>query len=233
MKVNSLLSLLHIADPTLPIGGYSHSNGLETYVQKGLVNSTETAALFLKNMLSSSILHNDAAYVRLTYEVMGKKDNYAKVLELDEECSAMKSPREIREASHKLGTRLLKIFIEENDSSKNKFLTKFGEYVTKNISVGNYPVVYGALCYLMEIPLEEALTAFYFSTATGMVTNAVKLVPLGQLEGQKILFEVKKSIPEWVKKTLKLEEDKIGLSNVGFDLRSMQHERLYSRLYMS
>ena len=35
MKVNSLLSLLHVADPTLPIGGYSHSNGLETYVQKG------------------------------------------------------------------------------------------------------------------------------------------------------------------------------------------------------
>ena len=216
MKVNSLLSLLHIADPTLPIGGYSHSNGLETYVQKGLVNSTETAALFLNNMLSSSVLHNDAAYVRLAYEAMELEDNYAQIILLDEECSAMKSPREIREARQKC-----------------EFLTAFGEYVTKNISVGNYPVVYGALCYLMEIPLEEALTAFYFSTATGMVTNAVKLVPLGQLEGQKILFEVKKNIPNWVEKTLNLEEEKIGLSNVGFDLRSMQHERLYSRLYMS
>ena len=231
MKVNSLISLLHIADPTLPIGGYSHSNGLETYVQKGLVNSTETAALFLNNMLSSSILHNDAAYVRLAYEAMELEDNYAQIILLDEECSAMKSPREIREASHKLGTRLLKIFIEEGQ--KCDFLTKFGDYVTKNISVGNYPVVYGALCYLMEIPLEEAITAFYFSTATGMVTNAVKLVPLGQLEGQKILFEVKRNIPSWVEKTMNLEEDKIGLSNVGFDLRSMQHERLYSRLYMS
>jgi len=198
MKVNSLISLLHIADPTLPIGGYSHSNGLETYVQKGLVNSTETAALFLNNMLSSSILHNDAAYVRLAYEAMKEKDSYERIVVLDEECSAMKSPREIREASHKLGTRLLKIFIEEGQ--KCDFLTKFGDYVTKNISVGNYPVVYGALCYLMEIPLEEAITAFYFSTATGMVTNAVKLVPLGQLEGQKILFEVKRNIPSWVEK---------------------------------
>ena len=231
MKVNSLISLLHIADPTLPIGGYSHSNGLETYVQKGLVNSTETAALFLNNMLSSSILHNDAAYVRLAYEAMKEKDSYERIVVLDEECSAMKSPREIREASHKLGTRLLKIFIEEGQ--KCDFLTKFGDYVTKNIRVGNYPVVYGALCYLMEIPLEEAITAFYFSTATGMVTNAVKLVPLGQLEGQKILFEVKRNIPSWVEKTMNLEEEKIGLSNVGFDLRSMQHERLYSRLYMS
>ena len=226
MKVNSLISLLHIADPTLPIGGYSHSNGLETYVQKGLVNSTETAALFLNNMLSSSILHNDAAYVRLAYEAMKEKDSYERIVVLDEECSAMKSPREIREASHKLGTRLLKIFIEEGQ--KCDFLTKFGDYVTKNISVGNYPVVYGALCYLMEIPLEEAITAFYFSTATGMVTNAVKLVPLGQLEGQKILFEVKRNIPSWVEKTMNLEEDKIGLCKGGFDLSSMQHEGLYS-----
>ena len=91
MKVNSLLSLLHIADPTLPIGGYSHSNGLETYVQKGLVNSTETAALFLNNMLSSSILHNDAAYVRLAYEAMASENNYAKIILLDEECSAMRA----------------------------------------------------------------------------------------------------------------------------------------------
>lgn len=231
MKINSLISLLHIADPTLPIGGYSHSNGLETYVQKGLVNNTETAALFLNNMLSSSILHNDAAYVRLAYEAMSKKNAYDKIVFLDEECSAMKSPREIREASHKLGTRLLKIFVEEG--KKTKFLTQFGEYVTKNMNVGNYPVVYGVLCYLMEIPLDEALAAFYFSTATGMVTNAVKLVPLGQLEGQKILFEIKKDIQKWVDETMSLKEEMIGLSNVGFDLRSMQHERLYSRLYMS
>lgn len=231
MKINSLLSLLHIADPTLPIGGYSHSNGLETYVQKGIVNNTETAALFLNNMLSTSVLYNDAAYVRLAYEAMGQENSFLKILELDEECSAMKSPREIREASHKLGTRLLKIFIEEGE--KGEFLAKLGEYVTKNINVGNYAVVYGALCHLMNIPLKEALAAFYFSTATGMVTNAVKLVPLGQLEGQKILFKVKKNIDKWVKATLELEENKIGLSNVGFDLRAMQHERLYSRLYMS
>lgn len=231
MKIKSLLSLLHVADPTLPIGGYSHSNGLETYVQKGIVNSKEAAAEFLNNMLSTSILHNDAAYVRLTYEAMQGKKSFEKVVELDEECSAMKSPREIREASHKLGTRLLKIFIEEGN--EDKFLNKFADYVTKNKDVGNYPVVYGVISYLLEISLKEALTAFYFSTATGMITNAVKLVPLGQIEGQKILFEVKKNIDGWVEKTINLEENKIGLSNVGFDLRAMQHERLYSRLYMS
>lgn len=231
MNINSLISLMHIADPNLPIGGYSHSNGLETYVQKGLVNNADTAALFLNNMLSNSILYNDASYAKLAYNAMKEENNYDKIVALDEECSALKIPREIREASHKLGTRLLKIFIEEGQMSE--FLSQFGDYVMNNTNVGNYPIIYGVLSYLMDIPLEEMLAAFYFSTATGMVTNAVKLVPLGQLEGQKILFGIKKNIHKWVEKTILLEEDKIGLSNVGFDLRAMQHERLYSRLYMS
>lgn len=231
MKIYSLLNLLHIADPNLPIGGYSHSNGLETYVQKGIVKDKNSAGVFIYNMLSHSLLHNDAAYVRLVYEAMENKAKVQDIQKIDEECSAMKSPREIREASHKLGTRLLKIFIENEDACS--FLDELSNYIQKNSGVGNYAVVYGVLCHLLGVSLEEALVAFYFSTATGMVTNAVKLVPLGQIEGQKILFEIKKSIPQWVKNTLELPEDRIGLSNVGFDLRSMQHERLYSRLYMS
>ncbi|MGY0036587.1 hypothetical protein [Pedobacter sp. NJ-S-72] len=52
MELNFLGSLLHLADPTLPIGGYSHSNGLETYVQEGIVCSADTARLYVTNMLT-------------------------------------------------------------------------------------------------------------------------------------------------------------------------------------
>lgn len=79
---------------------------------------------------------------------------------------------------------------------------------------------------------KEALTAFYFSTAAGIITNAVKLVPLGQIQGQEILFKIQDEIEEWVNQTA-LDRGLVGISNVGFDLRSMQHERLRSRLYMS
>lgn len=229
MKINALLNLLHVADPNLPIGGYSHSNGLETYVQQGKVNSPETTLMFINNMLKSSILHNDASYIRLVFEALENKD-FKQVIKIDEECSAQKGPREIRGGSHKLGVRLFKIFVEKYE---HPMLKKLAKYITENEDVGNYPVVYAVICFISDISLKEALTGFYFSTASGMVTNAVKLVPLGQIQGQNVLFEVQKEIEGWVKKTMKLDKKLIGLASVGFDLRSMQHEKLYSRLYMS
>ncbi|MBS9774934.1 MAG: urease accessory protein UreF [Tenacibaculum sp.] len=229
MKINALLNLLHVADPNLPIGGYSHSNGLETYVQQGKVNSPETTLTFIKNMLKSSILHNDASYVRLVYEALDNKD-FDEVKKIDAECSAQKSPKEIREGSYKLGARLFKIFVEKNEHPMLKELEK---YIVDNQEIGNYPIVYAVICYISDIALDEALAGFFFSTASGMVTNAVKLVPLGQLQGQYVLFEVQKEIAAWVEKTINLDKKLIGLASVGFDLRSMQHEKLYSRLYMS
>ena len=89
------------------------------------------------------------------------------------------------------------------------------------------------VCFISGISLRESLTAFYFSTATGIITNAVKLVPLGQIQGQEILFKIQDEIEEWVNQTVALDRGLVGISNVGFDLRSMQHERLRSRLYMS
>ena len=66
-----------------------------------------------------------------------------------------------------------------------------------------------------------------------MVTNAVKLVPLGQLDGQDILFYLHDDLMTLCDETLEVDRDLIGLCNVGFDIRCMQHERLYTRVYIS
>lgn len=66
-----------------------------------------------------------------------------------------------------------------------------------------------------------------------MVTNAVKLVPLSQLSGQDILYKMQDVIQITVPQVLNLDRSLVGLCNIGFDIRCMEHERLYSRLYMS
>ncbi len=224
-----LASLLHLSDPTLPIGGYVHSNGLETYVQNGKVHSAASARDFVVNMLRNNLKYNDAAFARLAYEAAVANDLDA-LIELDQECSALKSPREIREASQKLGLRLMKIFKRQRSFALSE---AFEKAVNGGLADAHYCIVFGLFARLLEIPAGEAMLAFYYNAASGFVTNSVKLVPLGQLDGQQIMFELLPLLDTLATETLQLDRSLVGLCNTGFDIRCMQHERLYSRLYMS
>lgn len=227
--VTYLGSLLHLADPTLPIGGYSHSNGLETYIQDEKVNSAASAKLFVTNMLLYNIKYNDASFMKLAYEATANGD-IDTIIKLDQECSALKSPREIREASQKLGIRLIKIFRRQKAFD---IINQYEKAIAEKEATAHYCIAFGMYAQLLEIPLAEALFAFYYNAAIGMITNSVKLVPLGQLDGQDVLFELQPLIKQLANETLTIDRDLVGLCNIAFDIRCMQHERLYSRLYMS
>ncbi|MCW3467269.1 urease accessory protein UreF [Chitinophaga nivalis] len=229
MKHPFLGHLLQLSDPTLPIGGYSHSNGLETYVQEGMVKDVATAHAYVQQMLTANLQYNDAAFVCLAYTATTAASLPA-LLTLDEEVTALKLPREIREASQKLGIRLMKVF---NRQQSYPLAIDFTTAVQQKKTAGHYCIAYGMYACLLGIPLPEALFAFYYNAAVGMITNAVKLVPLGQLDGQDILFALQPVMQQLVENTLQLDRELVGICNIGFDIRCMQHERLYTRLYMS
>jgi Urease accessory protein UreF len=229
MKNRHLGTLLHLCDPTLPIGSFAHSNGLETYVQSGRVCDATSVCDFVRNMLSNNIKYNDAAFVRLSFEAASSFD-LATVILLDQECTALKCPKEIRQASIKLGLRILKIFSKQ---TKHCLARDYQQAIWKNAAEGHYSIAFGLFASLFNIPVNEALLAFYYNAAVGMITNSVKLVPLGQLDGQQILFQLHPLFRQLAKETLMLERELVGLCNIGFDIHCMQHEILYSRLYMS
>lgn len=229
-KATSFLGkLLHLADPMLPIGGYTHSNGQETYVQMEIVKDARTAASYAENMLRYNIKYNDAAFVRFAYQ-RAQVGDLAGLLNLDQECTALKGPREIREASLKLGLRLSKVF---NKKFSTELLDNYLGKIRDAEGEGNYCIMFGLLACIMEIPLAETLLAFYYNVSIGMITTSVKLVPLGQQQGQDIMLELQPLLYELVRETMDLPEELRGLCSIGFDIRCMQHERLYSRLYMS
>jgi urease accessory protein len=234
----ALLSLLQLSDPALPIGSYAHSGGLETYVQEGVVHDAASARHFVREMLRANLFYTDAALVALAHEAATTGETAAEskttstpevaaepknaaaretLEELDILCEAVKLPREMREASRKLGGRLLKIFGP----------------VTGTPSITHYPVVFGYCAARLAIPRRETLTGFYYNAAAGMITNCVKLIPLGQQEGQTLLFSLHPLIGELTEKGLQPDRSLIGRSCVALDIRCMQHEQLYSRLYMS
>jgi urease accessory protein len=210
---HALLSLLQLSDPALPIGSYAHSGGLETYVQEGVVHDAASARRFVEDMLRTNLFFTDAALVALSHEAAAT----ATLEELDTLCEATRLPREIREASRKLGGRLLKIFAPH----------------TGTPPITHYPVVFGYCAATLGIPKNETLTGFYYNAAAGMVTNCVKLIPLGQQEGQQLLLALHPLISDLTEKGRQPDKTLIGRSCAGLDIRCMQHEQLYSRLYMS
>jgi urease accessory protein len=221
--------LLHLSDPTLPIGGFNHSSGLETYVQLGIVADANSAELFVRNMLEHNLAYNDAAFVSLAYAAAGNAD-LASLLDLDRECGALKAPAETRQASRKLGVRLFKIF---ESHAGSPLVEACAQAIAAGKAEGHHAIIFGLYARVFEIPLYEAVYSFCYAAAVNMITNSVKLVPLGQLSGQDILFRLEPVLARVAQTAIGLQRELVGVCNVGFDIRCMQHEKLYSRLYMS
>lgn len=221
--------LLQINDSLFPIGGYAHSYGLETYIQKGLVHNAATAGDYLHSRLYYSLLYTDLLAVRIAYTHAVKEDVVA-LQALTKRLQASKSAQETRQASQKLGSRFYKT-VEALPFIKQSIWQQY-QSGTPAMPL-HHTVAYGVLCAACGIGLPQALQTFLYAQVAGIVTNCVKAVPLSQTDGQRLLAQSFADMQAVLNLAQTVPEEMLCLNTPGFELRAMQHEHLYSRLYMS
>lgn len=225
-----LLTLLQINDSMFPIGGFTQSYGLESYVSQGIVKDTPSAIVYARDMLSHNIYYNDAAFLQMTWKLLEAKKNSREFQKQDEFITALKAPSEIRMASKKLAIRFLKL---TQGLHPVKRCSNYLKNIQEGKLHGHYAVAFALYAHAHGITLKDALMAFYYNTLNGIVTNCAKLVPISQNDAQKILFNLQATISQLVEQQEELDQSLVGLCCIGQEIRCMQHEKQYSRLYIS
>lgn len=222
--------LLQINDALFPIGAYSHSYGLETYIQKNLVKTVDETWEFIYRRMRLGFTYNEFLSAKLAYE-RARENDVDGLMDLEEILDASRIPRETREAGKKLGSRFVKTVSVLEIPYENSCFTEYCRL--RKGKTTTHSVVYGAFCGATGIPYEKAMETYLYAQTSSMITNCVKTIPLSQTAGQKLLFKSNQLYQEILEVLEGLTEDDLCLSNPGFDIRCMQHEGLYSRIYMS
>jgi len=227
--MDNFLSLLQFADGLFPAGAYAHSFGLESYVQSGEVSDAAGVEAFLRSYLEGSVAPTDAVAL-LCASRAAKSADLPSCFVLDEALDAMKTATELRDASRQMGRQTLRV---ANSLPGHALLAEFSEAVANGFTPGHHPVIFGMLGGLMDWPAREMVSAYLYSTSAALVGAALRLLPLGQLAGQRILWNVQPLIANLTEDTqLKTQADMWSFAPA-LEIASMRHALLDARLFRS
>lgn len=216
--------LLQINDTLFPIGNYTHSFGLESYIQLKRISTKQEAKDYLKAYLNTQILYTDLLAIKLIYNT----DSLQEILLLEETINAANSASELRNAMQKLGKR----FIKTINAMKLEKQELFQTY-TQTSSLHLYVVAFGVFAKAYSLHYQHCIRQYLYAQASHTLTNCVKLIPLAQSCGQEILASLHNELNLILEKLEKLERKDFCSVAIHHEIKAMQHEHLYSRLYMS
>jgi urease accessory protein len=226
-----LLMLLQWIDSAFPTGAFAHSGGLETYTQAEVVRAPDDLARLIAAKLDGAA-STDLIVVHAAMQAAAGDE--AQIAELDALCSASKVARETREASEKIGRRLLASILNLTSSPMLAYYqAEIAAGHPSGRCAGHHAVVHGLACAALGVEPRAALLAFGYALAANQTAASLKLMRIGQTQAQAVLGASGAAIEAAVEAALARTLDDFGSFAPGLDIRSMQHEHLFRRLFIS
>ena len=210
----NLVRLLQLASPTLPVGAYSYSQGLEAAIDAGIVVDAASEEQWIGDVLELSMSRVEAPVLLRMIR------SPSEVETLNAMFLASREAAELRAETVQMGYSL------------NRLLPSLGVDAL-TLEEPAFPAAFAAAVTAWDIDAHDGLQAYLWSWLENQVMAAVKAVPLGQTDGQRMLLSLANRIPDVVDSAIAVRDDDIGSFAPGFAILSSKHETQYSRLFRS
>ncbi len=186
MNTPALLEGLRFVDTFFPSGGYAFSSGLEAAVQGGAVKNSDQLARYIEDLLRGGMSRREALATKVANQA-GAAGKISAAIEIDRTLDATKLSRESRLASRQMGRQVIRVAADQIRAKPA--LSEYRDEVDAERAPGHLAVTFGLTMGACGWNPEETAAAFLYQTAVGFISAAMRLSPLGQHEGQRILGE--------------------------------------------
>lgn len=219
----ALLRLMQLASPALPIGMYSYSQGLEMAVEDGYLRDEAAVRTWLAGLLQGAVAHTDLPMLARLYDAFAEQDP-EEALRWSQMLLAFRETSELRQEDQLTGQALARVLTGFGLDEARPWLRHPGATLAALFALAGVA---------WSIAKPDLLGGYAWGWLENQVLCAIKLVPLGQASGQRVLANLSGLIPAAADLALTLGDEDLGASSPALALLSSRHEVQYSRLFRS
>ena len=223
------LSMMQLSDSFFPTGMYSMSNGLEAIFYSGKKMKSEELRELVKTYLEYQIGPADCTALGNAYEY-ASRSSLSKLLEVDRAIFSIKLVQEIRDASIRSGTQLVRCIRSFSD---NKILGQYEDAIRGGKAFGPYPAALAVAANAFLIPKEKAALMMLYSFSVSIVGAALRLGMLQHFDGQKVIDELKPTIVKVTKANINRPIEGLWQFAPSIDVIQIAHERMNSKMFIT
>ena len=219
----ALPQLLRLASPMLPVGAYAYSQGMEWAVDEGVIADENSALAWIADLLRFNVGTLEAPTWRRLYRAWQEHD-VGSARQWNARFIAMRETAEFRAETMQMGGALKAVL----DATR-----EIDTGLLDQIESPAFPTAFSFAAHGLGVPLREGLTGYLWAWGENQVSAAMKLVPLGQSSGQRILVNLIALLPAIADDALVMPEDEMSNLTPALAIASSRHETQYTRLFRS
>lgn len=227
-RIEKNFLLLQLSSSGFPSGSYTHSSGFETLLEDETIYDSESLRYYLRIWLLESVARCDGPAVALTHRYI-QRGTVECLLELSELLSAVKYSKGSYNSSVMVGKATFNS-VRDSFSDLGERMKSFMTFDSEGIFEYHHAIVWGIVTTLYGVNRTEAVSAYLFSTFSGVLEVVARLMPLGQKDTQEILTTSYPDLLEALNTSLQLQQDQLSSQSAIQDIAAMAHERLSMKM---